>query len=176
MLQDEFCEGVMRTVIRCAEVVMKKPDDYQARAALMWAASMALNGVTSRGKVFDGVLHSVEHALSAIYDISHGEGLAMLMPHWMEDALCEGTTAKFARYSRQVWGIGEARDMAAARAGIKRTREFFNSLGLPATLADLHIPADRFPELAEKSMRGETTGKLKTYSKADVVRLLEIAK
>ncbi|MBN1525193.1 MAG: iron-containing alcohol dehydrogenase [Spirochaetales bacterium] len=172
-LQDEFCEGVLRTVIKYGKQAIDEPANYEARANLLWAGSMALNGVSSRGKLFDGLLHSLEHALSALYDISHGEGLALIIPYWMDAALSEKTMHRFARYARNIWNIQEPDDMTAAKRGIEQTSKFYKQLGLPQKLSDLGIPFDRFEDIAAKSMRGDTTGNLIVFTKADVVKFLE---
>jgi alcohol dehydrogenase YqhD (iron-dependent ADH family) len=157
-------------------VAYTDPGNYEARANLMWAASMALNGVISNGKKFDGFNHLVEHAISAIYDLTHGVGLAILAPHWMEYTLNNETTARFARFARNVWGVTEGDDATAARAGIQRTREFYRSLGLPGQLSEVGIGDERFDDIISKSMSRETLGSFVKLTRQDVLNILNQAK
>ena len=95
----------------------------------------------------------MEHELSAFYDITHGEGLAILTPHWMKYCLSDKTVSKFAEYGRNVWGIDENQDAyEIANQAIDKTREFFNSLGLPATLRDVGIDEKNFAVMAKKAV------------------------
>ena len=96
----------------------------------------------------------MEHELSAFYDITHGEGLAILTPHWMDFALNDDTASKFADYARNVWDVVNDDDMAAAKEGIACTREFFKKMGLPQTLSDVGIDKEHFDIMAQKAADG----------------------
>jgi alcohol dehydrogenase YqhD (iron-dependent ADH family) len=173
-LQDGICEAIMRTVVQYAPIAQAEPENYEARANLMWASSMALNGVIKGGKEFDGFNHLVEHALSAIYDVTHGVGLAILAPHWMEYTLDETTVNRLAQFARSVWGVTETEPYAAARAGIAALRRFYAQLGLPAQLSQVGIGADRFDVIIDKSVRrdSETLGAFKKLTRAEIKQIL----
>jgi alcohol dehydrogenase YqhD (iron-dependent ADH family) len=151
-VQARFCEGLLKTCIQYAPVALEKPEDYDARANLMWSSSMAINGLLSGGAAVAWCVHPMEHELSAFYDITHGEGLAILTPFWMDFALSEKTAGKFAQYGVNVWGLEKgADDMDTARRAIQCTRDFFRSLGLPATLREVGIDETHFEIMAEKA-------------------------
>lgn len=171
-LQDYLAEAVMKTCVRYGPVACSHPDDYEARANLMWASSLALNGTVSAGKKFDGFNHLVEHAISALYDLTHGVGLAILAPHWMDYVLDDSTLPRFARFARNVWEVTAADDWEAAREGIRRTREFYRSLGLPGQLSEVSIGDERFEEILSKSVFKETLGSFRPLTKPDVMNIL----
>lgn len=153
-LQARFCESVLKTCIRYAPIALKDPENYEARANLMWASSMAINGICSYGENTAWAVHPMEHELSAFYDITHGVGLAILTPNWMEYVLNEDTVWRFAEYGKNVWGITEGSDMEIAQSAIAKTREFFASLGLPATLHEIGIDETHFAVMAQKAADG----------------------
>lgn len=168
-VQARFCEGLLRTAVKYGPVALEKPDDYDARANLMWTASMAINGLLSDGADVKWCVHPMEHELSAFYDITHGEGLAILTPVWMEFALRESTRAKFAEYGRNVWGLTGDDEMDVARRAIECTREFFRKMGLPATLREVGITDEKnFEKMAEKAEKG-CVGAYVPLTKADIV-------
>lgn len=175
-LQDALAEAVMKTCIKYGPIACAKPENYEARANLMWASSMALNGVISAGKKFDGFCHNVEHAISALYDLTHGVGLAILAPHWMEYVLDEGTVHRFVLFARNVWQVNDGDDFEVARAGIQKTRQFYRSLGLPGQLSEVGIGDERFDEIVDKSMFRETLGVFKKLRREDVKNILLKAK
>ncbi|MCP4399991.1 MAG: iron-containing alcohol dehydrogenase [bacterium] len=171
-LQDSFAEGIVRTCIKYGPVALREPDNYEARANLMWAGSMALNGVVARGKTFDGTLHGVEHAISGLYDLTHGVGLAILAPQWFEYVLDEHTLAKFVRFAKHVWGVEGADDGETARMGIEQTKAFYKSLEIPLTLAEVGIGSDRFDEILDRSLGGKTLGVFKKLNRQDLLAIL----
>ena len=119
------------------------PTNYEARAQLMWTSSIALNGLLGYGRISDWATHGIEHALSAAYDVTHGVGLAILTPCWMEYVFNEETKDKFVEYARNVWQIKGTNEMVVAKKGIEKTREFFTTLGMPQTLRDVGVKAKR---------------------------------
>ncbi len=137
-VQDGMIEGIMRAVIKWAPVAIEEPNNYDARANLMWASTMALNGLVRTGKRNGWTVHPIEHELSAYYDITHGVGLGILTPRWMKFALNEQTEAKFARFGRQVWGL-KGDDDQVAQAAIQATYDWVKSLGVPTTLPGVDI-------------------------------------
>lgn len=150
-VQARFAEGLLKNCFKYGSIALEEPDNYDARANLMWTASMAINGVIKCGAEVAWCVHPMEHELSAFYDITHGEGLAILTPYWMEYVLDEKTAGKFAEYARNVWDIREDDDMTAAKEGIKCTKEFFKSMNLPQTLTDVGIDEEHFDIMAEKA-------------------------
>lgn len=140
-LSDDINEAVMRSTIRNIRVLLTDPESYDARSELAWASAMAENGILKIGKVTDFQCHMIEHQLGAYTNCNHGAGLAVIHPALYRH-LCPADTARFARFARNVWGIAEENDEAAARAGVEALADFIREIGLPATLTELGIPAD----------------------------------
>lgn len=174
-LQDSMAEAVLKTCVKYGPIAIHEPGNYEARANLMWASSMALNGVTSRGKTFEGTLHSVEHALSGITDITHGVGLAILTVHWFEYILDDSTQWRFVAFAKNVWDVKGSDDLETARLGIAKTRDFLRSLGLPLSFSEIGISNGRFSEIADRSMTGETQGLFKQLTRQDLINILNNA-
>lgn len=175
-LQNRLSEAILQTCVKYGPVAYHSPEDYEARANLMWASSMALNGVICQGLVFDGFNHLTEHAVSAIYDITHGIGLSILVTHWMEYVLDGDTLHKFVEYAGNVWGIHGKDDRTAALEGIRRTRDFLRSIGLPTSFSEIGIDDSRFDEIIEKAfIWGDTLGQFKKLSKQDAANILKAA-
>jgi alcohol dehydrogenase YqhD (iron-dependent ADH family) len=128
-LQDRLAESILKTCIRYSPVVLTEPANYSARAQLMWASSMALNGILGYGRITDWATHGIEHAVSATYDVTHGIGLAILTPPWMEHVLNKETMYKFVDYAHNVWSVQGKNDGDTAKKAIEHTREFFTGLG-----------------------------------------------
>ena len=171
---DAINEGLLKAVIRYAPIALETPSDYEARAQLMWAASLALNGLGSTGKDFAWSCHYIEHELSAIYDITHGAGLAVLTPKWMRHIFSESTVDKFCDYAVNVWGIERGGDkFALAHQGIDATEAFFKKIGLPSTLTDFGIDDAHFAIMAEKAVRiGGLQNAYVPLSEDDVIKIL----
>lgn len=174
-VQARFAEGLLKNCFYYGPVALEHPDDYDARANLMWTSSMAINGILSDGAEVAWCVHPMEHELSAFYDITHGEGLAILTPHWMEFALNEATAKKFADYGRNVWNLPMAEDdMETARKAINCTKEFFKDMGLPSTLREVGIDETYFDVMAEKAAAG-CKGSYVELTKEDIVHIYENA-
>ena len=173
-VQARFAEGLLKTFFHYGPIALEHPDNYDARANLMWAASMAINGLSENGAEVAWCVHPMEHELSAFYDITHGEGLAILTPHWMDFALNEKTAKKFAEYGRNVWGILIDNDMEAAKSAIAATRNFFQKMGLPQTLTEVGIDRKYFDIMAEKAANG-CKGSFVPLSKEDIISIFEAA-
>ncbi len=174
-LQARFCEGILKTCIHYAPIALQEPDHYEARANLMWASSMAINGVCSYGENTAWSVHPMEHELSAFYDITHGIGLAILTPNWMEYVLNEDTVWRFVEYGKNVWGITEGSDMEIAKAAIQKTREFFDSLGLPRTLREVGIDETHFDVMAQKAADGGLKYGFIPLHQEDVKKIFKMA-
>ena len=173
---DAIAEGLMRSVIKYTPAALADPEDYEARAQLMWTSSLALNGITSTGKSFMWSCHYIEHELSAHYDITHGAGLAMLTPKWMRYILSDKTVDKFCDYAVNVWGFAREDDkMALANKGIDATEEFFKSIGLPSTLVEFGIDDAKFAQMAENAVKvGCLQGAYVPLLEEDVINILKM--
>ncbi|MCW6665626.1 iron-containing alcohol dehydrogenase [Aerococcaceae bacterium NML191219] len=150
-IQERLCEAVLNCCIKYLPIALAEPDNYEARANLMWASTTALNGLTAFGKSGAWTCHPIEHMLSAYYDITHAVGLAILTPRWMAYCLNEQTVDRFAMYAHHVWGIPYQEDrFQMARSAIDSTYAFFEEAGLPMTLPDVGIDTEFFEEMAER--------------------------
>lgn len=154
---DGIAESLMRTVLHYAPIALTNPNNYEARANLMWASSLAVNTLTAKGKGVEWSVHEIEHTVSAYYDITHGVGLAIITPVWMEYVLSEATAPRFALYGTNVFGLDPALPiMELARRAIEATRDFFVSMGLPTRLRDVGITETTyFDEMAVKAFGPE---------------------
>ena len=173
---DCFMEGMLKTIVKYAPIALREPENYEARANLMWTSSWAINGFINGGKRKAWSCHPMEHELSAIYDITHGLGLAILTPRWMEYCLDETTVDKYVQYGVNVFGIDASQDkMAIAKESIRLTAEFlFDTLGLQRTFKEVGIKREDFPLMAKKACRyGDIKG-FKTLTPADVERIFEM--
>lgn len=172
----EFQEAVMRTVVKWAPIAMKEPDNYEARANLMWASSMALNTVLDAGTVHGCACHFMEHELSAYYDITHGHGLAIVTPRWLSYILNENTAPAIHRLGVKVFGVEENFDpMTGAQRAIEAVSNFcFHTLGLASTLTELSIDDTHFEEMAVHACPGGEIGGLYPLSAADVAKIYKM--
>ena len=156
-LQAHMCEAVLKTLIQYGPVALAEPENYDARANLMWCSSLAINGILRLGARIPWCVHPMEHELSAFYDITHGQGLAILTPVWMRYVMEKDPSRipQFAAYGRSVFDIREPDDRAAADAAVETTADFlFNKLGLPSTLRAVGITEKiNFPVMAKKAAR-----------------------
>ncbi len=155
-MQDRMAEGLLKTCIEFGVKAIAKPDDYEARANLMWASSWAINNFIKLGKAVEWSVHPMEHQLSAYYDITHGVGLAILTPHWMEHVLNDNPVEKFKEVGVNVWDLSKDEDAyTIAHQAIQKTREYFVAMGIPTTLREVGIVDDRyFDVMAEKACAG----------------------
>ncbi|MBE5801292.1 MAG: iron-containing alcohol dehydrogenase [Clostridiales bacterium] len=154
-LTDRLIEGALKTVINNAPIVMEKPDDYDARAEITWAGALAHNTLLDTGRIGDWASHKLEHELSALYDIAHGAGLAVVFPAWMKFVLPRGGAKKLAQFAIRVFDVPETfgTEGAIAAEGIRRLETFYRSLGLVTTLHEMDIDQSRIPEMAERAVR-----------------------
>ena len=176
-LNDRICEAIMKTVIHYGPIALEDPNNYEARANLMFSSTLALNGLTGFSKDFEGFNHITEHVLSAYYDIAHGDGLSILAPHWMKHILNEDNIDKFYEFAVNVWGITPDEDKAyVAAQGISSVFSFYRSLEMPLSLKDVGIIDPDFDELAAKSVKRETLGRFVKLTKEDVKDILIFSK
>lgn len=172
----EMQEAVMRTVVKWAPVAMKEPENYEARANLMWASSMALNTVLDGGTVHGCACHLMEHELSAYYDITHGHGLAVVTPRWLTYILNDETAPSIYRFGRMVFGIENGLSpVQGAKKAIDCLSDFcFNTLQLKPNLSDLGIDGKHFKAMAEHACAGGAISDPKELTSADVEKIYEM--
>ena len=150
LLNDGFCESMLRSLMINGRKCLENPEDYTARAEMMLACTYGCNGILALGNSYSGwPCHGIEHALSAYYDITHGEGLAIITPRWMRHILSERTMDRFVKYGINVFGIDPTlpKQEIAGKA-IDATYEFFKSINIPMHLRDVGIDDSRIDEMA----------------------------
>lgn len=150
LLNDGFCESMFRSLMVNGRKCIENPEDYTARAEMMLCCTYGCNRILSLGNSQSGwPCHGIEHALSAYYDITHGEGLAIITPRWMKHILIERTIGRFVKYGINVFGIDPTLDKwEIAGNAIDKTYEFFESIGIPMTLRSVGIDDSRLDEIA----------------------------
>lgn len=150
LLNDGFCESMLRSLMTNGRKCLENPEDYTARAEMMLACTYGCNGILALGNSYSGwPCHGIEHALSAYYDITHGEGLAIITPRWMRHILSERTMDRFVKYGINVLGIDPTlpKQEIAGKA-IDATYEFFESINIPMHLREVGIDDSRIDEMA----------------------------
>lgn len=150
LLNDGFCEAELKSLMENTKIALDNPEDYRARAELMLCCTYGCNGILSLGNSPSGwPCHGMEHALSAYYDITHGEGLAILTPRWMKHILSDRTVDRFVKYGVNVFGIDKSLDKyEIADKAIEETYKFFESIGIPMHLKEVGIDESRIEEMA----------------------------
>lgn len=173
---DCFMEGMMKTVVKYAPIAMQDPENYEARANLMWTSSWAINGFINGGRAKAWSCHPMEHQLSAYYDITHGLGLAILTPRWMEFCLDETNVSKYVQFAVNVFGVNPNQElMAIAREGIKQVYKFFfDTLELKSTFTEIGIDRKYFSAMAEKACGGGVLKGFKPLTKDDIMKIYKM--
>lgn len=170
---DRFAESLLKACIKYCPIALKEPENYEARANLMWSSTMALNSLLTCGKGGAWTCHAIEHELSAYYDITHGVGLAIVTPRWMRYILNDDTVAKFAEYGANVWGITETEPYKCANMAIDATENFFKECGIPMTLKEVGIDESKIEIMAENAVnRGGLSHAYVALNRDDVVSIL----
>lgn len=174
-LQTRFAESILRTIIENAPLALDNPESYEARANLMYSGTMALNGLLPQGVQTDWASHAIEHAVSAIYDIPHAGGLAIIFPNWMRYVYKENIS-RFKRFAIEVWGISaeDGTDEEIALKGIEATRSFFKEIGAPSRLADYEIDEQNLEIMAKKATHFGAIGSFKVLEAEDVYHILKM--
>jgi alcohol dehydrogenase len=170
--QDHMCESLLKTVIETAPKLLDNLEDYEHRATMLYCGTMALNGMLSMGYRGDWATHNLEHAVSAVYDIPHGGGLAILFPNWMKYVLSTNPE-RFKQLAVRVFGVNPEGKSAeeAGLEGINNLREFWNSIGAPSTLAYYGIDDTKLDMMADKAMAKGEYGKFKTLNREDTLAI-----
>ena len=176
-ITDRLCEAVLITMVKETPRVIADPDNYEARANIMWAGMVAHNGIVGAGRSQDWNSHGIEHELSALYDCAHGAGLAVIMPSWME-FVYKHNVMRFCQMATRVFGcqMNFENPEATALEGIHRFRSFLHSIGMPINFAELGAKEEDIPALVEKFGIGDgRTGGFVALSSADVTEIYKIA-
>ena len=157
LLNDGFMEAALKSLMINTRKCLENPEDYTARAEMMLCCTYGCNRIYSLGNSQSGwPCHGMEHALSAYYDITHGEGLAIITPRWMKHILNEKTVKRFVKYGVNVFGIDEKQDkFAIAEQAIDATYRFFESINIPMHLKDVGIDESRIDEMAKHVAENE---------------------
>ncbi len=177
-LTDRLCEATFKTVVHNVPLALKTPDDYNYRAEIMWAGTVAHNNLLNTGRLGDWGSHDIEHEISAIYDIAHGAGLAIVFPAWMK-YLYRRDINRFAQYAQRIWNIDDnlfdLEDVALR--GIAALENYFNSIGLPTRLSHVNIDDTHLEEMADKCTASDTqtVGAVMKLNKNDVLNILKLA-
>ncbi len=176
-MTDRLCESVLKTIIRQAPVAVKEPDNYVARAEMMWASTVAHNDFLSCFRVGDWSSHQLSHELSGMYDATHGAALAVAFPAWMT-YVYKHDVQRFCRFAVEVMGVEMDffHPEETALKGIAALRAFFKSIGMPTTLSELGVPEDKLDVLADKVKRSAdgTTGQFVKLTRDDCLKIYQL--
>ncbi len=169
ILMDRIMESIIKTIMESVEKLIRDPEDYDARSNLAWSATLALNGLTSTGSFGgDWSSHAIEHSLSALYDIPHGAGLAIITPTWMRYVM-EEDREKFERFSKEIFGKDTAEE------GIEAFKSWLKKVGAPTSLKDVEIPENDIEKIAKNAAMRAPFGKLKKLYENDIREILKLA-
>lgn len=176
-ITDRLCEAILLTMIKETPRVIADPHNYQARANIMWAGTVAHNDIVGVGRDQDWNSHGIEHELSGLYDCAHGAGLAVIMPAWME-YVCDHNVMRFAQMATRIWGLpmNFENPKETALQGITAFRKFLHEIGMPINFKELGAKEEDIPVLVEKFGLGDgKTGGFMPLSSEDVANIYRIA-
>ncbi|MFD1358663.1 iron-containing alcohol dehydrogenase [Fictibacillus halophilus] len=175
-LQDRFAESILLTVMETAPKLLEDLENYELRETILYNGTMALNGTLQMGLRGDWGSHNIEHAVSAVYDIPHAGGLAILFPNWMRHNV-DTNVERFKQLAVRVFNVeteGKS-DKEAALEGIDRLSAFWTSLGAPNALADYDIDSSKLDLIADKAMARGEFGNFSKQNKEDVLNILKMS-
>lgn len=172
-LQDRMCESLLKTVIEAAPKLVEDLENYELRETILYSGTIALNGMLQMGYRGDWATHNIEHSVSAVYDIPHAGGLAILFPNWMRHTLDENAS-RFVQLAVRVFDVDTSgkSDREIALEGIDKLSGFWTSLGAPSKLADYEITDEKLEVMADKAVINGEFGRFKVLNKDDVVTIL----
>ncbi|KYG33506.1 iron-containing alcohol dehydrogenase [Alkalihalobacillus trypoxylicola] len=175
-LQDRICESILKTVIETAPKLINDLHDIEARETILYCGTMALNGITQMGARGDWGSHNIEHAISAVHDIPHAGGLAIIFPHWLKKSMNE-RLERHVQLATEVFNVNidDKSQEEIALEGIERLSEFWTSLGAPNRLADYDIKDDSIERMADIASENGEFGNFKKMNKTSVTELLKDA-
>lgn len=175
-LTDELCEGVCRTIIKNGPLFVNEPTNYDYASQIMWTSTVAHNSLLDTGRIADWASHMIEHELSALYDLSHGMGLAIIIPAWMKYVYSHDIK-RFARFANKVWDVPMMDNLEQmALIGIAKTQKFFEELGAKTSLSAANLPCDSFEQMAKKATWRGPVGKFVPLDVEDIVKIYKLAK
>lgn len=176
-LTDHLCEGTMKSVIKNAYLLKENPSDYNARAEIMLAGSLAHNGLLGMGREEDWGSHKTGHEISALYGTTHGVTLGIILPAWMKYVYKENVD-KFVQFAINVFGVTTENktNEEIALEGIKEFENFINDIGIPTSFTEAGLPSDEFELMASKATEDGPIGNFKKLYKDDVVNIYGLAK
>jgi NADP-dependent alcohol dehydrogenase len=173
-IQDRYVEGLVKTIMESAEIILKNLKDYEARATLMWAASLAWNGLSTAGVEDSGFPnHMFAHILGAQYDIAHGAALSIIIPAWMKYKYMENVS-QFARFAEVIFGIKEKSPEATAIKGIEQLKSWFKKIGSPVSFKDAKLPEGELEKLATEIIDLSIIWGIKGYTKQVILDVLNL--
>jgi alcohol dehydrogenase YqhD (iron-dependent ADH family) len=177
-LTDRLCEAALKTIIDNVPAALADPDNYAARAEIMWTGSLAHNDLLGTGRIGDWSSHMIEHELSGINDVAHGAGLAVIFPAWMRYVYRQDIN-RFAQFAVRVWNVEmDYFDIEkTALKGIEAIKAFFKSIGLPVSLTEIGITPSHYDRIATncRCTNGDAVGSFLPLKNADIVEILKIA-
>ncbi len=175
-ITDRLCEGTLKCMIKNLPIALEETNNYAARSEIMWAGTIAHNGLLGTGRVEDWGSHMIAHEISAMYDITHGATLSIIFPAWM-NYVYQDNIDRFVQYAIRVWGVemNFQDPEKTVLEGIERTKEFFKKAGMPTSLSEVDISRDSIEEMAEKCVLSGPVGNFRKLFKDDVVKILEMA-
>ncbi|MBS4172499.1 iron-containing alcohol dehydrogenase [Bacillus sp. FJAT-49736] len=172
LFQDRMCEGLLKTVMETAPKLLNDLENYEYRATILYCGTMALNGVLNMGYHGDWATHNLEHAVSAVYDIPHGGGLAILFPNWMKHNI-QVKPSRFKQLAIRVFDVNPdgKTDEEIGLEGIQKLRDFWNSIGAPSQLADYDIDDSKLDVMADRAMANGEFGNFTKLKREDVLAI-----
>ena len=176
-LTDRLCEAALRSILVNGEKTLLEPENYDYRAEIVWAGTLAHNGLLNTGRVQDWASHRIALEMSGLYDIAHGASLAIVYPNWMK-YVYQHDVDRFVQFAVRGFDVdlayGQKEDIILE--GIARMQEFFRKLGMPLTFADAGLPVDRFEEMADKATCGDTVpvGNFVKIGKEDMMEIYHL--
>ncbi|MFW6007050.1 MAG: iron-containing alcohol dehydrogenase [Halanaerobiales bacterium] len=178
-LTDRLCESGLKTMIKNTPIALEDPENYSARAEIMWTSTLAHNDLMGTGRIGDWASHNIEHELSGIYDIAHGAGLAIIFPAWMK-YVYKHDVDRFVQFAVRVFNVDQdfENPEKTALEGIRRLEKFFEQIGMPTTLKEIDITDEHFEEMAEKCKKpneNNTLGNFVELDKDDIYNIYELA-
>jgi alcohol dehydrogenase YqhD (iron-dependent ADH family) len=176
-ITDRLAEGIMLSIINETPKALKNPADYQARANLMWAGMVAHNDLCGVGREQDWATHQIEHELSALYDVAHGAGLAVMFPAWMK-YVYKQDVMRFAQFAVRVWGcqMNFTNPEITALEGIEKYENFMRSIGMPVRFSELGAKKEDIPTLVNNlQLSGSTLGSFVKLNQDDIKYIYELA-
>jgi alcohol dehydrogenase len=177
-VSDRMCEGILRSVMKYACIVLKSPDDYDARANIMWAGSVAHSDILGVGREQDWSAHMMEHELSGLYDVAHGAGLAVMFPAFLKYQL-PFRVMRLAQFAERVFGVSMdyEKPERTAREGIRRLESFYREIGMPTSFRELGAKEEDIELMAAKCLlnNGDTLGHFHPIGRKEIAAVYRLA-